>query len=891
MILEKRYLCILWTLYFWPFTAIQAQHVGNSYYECTIEQGTSLKSTIEKMAKDYHIDFAYPTLLLEHTQSRSKTFRSSTLDELLRQLLQDTDIDFLVTAPNKVLLRQWERPESTSLKISGRLFQAGTRTALPYASVALDTLNIGTMTGEDGVFLITIPAGFENRHLEFHLLGYSPKKIAVKEILQQRELSLQQIPIEIKEVVVVDKIPSIRTPSFAPYTALHNRDQAFAGLNSPMGADIFRQVQLLPGVAAHDDGGSEIKIRGSDGDATLIVLDGIPIYQADHYYGVFSSINNSFVDEAELYKNSFPPEYGGKTGGMLLLRSSDKAASFAGNLDLNLLQSSLRLDIPLGPKSFFKLGGRVASANLAQIPMFDKVNNPADPSGIFTGDRVSNLVQTEPAFSFYDVNAKWSYQFSNKTKADLNFYNSADDFLNEYRLAYQSRLGPIRVRNEEFFSNTEKWWNTGASFNIGITQTPKQSIAGNVYFTRSENRGGVQSSLLRVLVDSLRTDRITNEQRNYIQDIGGFIKSHFDLPQEQQIEVGAGLIHHQNFYRFDIDNRILTEKSNKSLEINLFGNYSKNFGPHRLEVGGRMSLYELTQKLYFSPRVNYFMSLADGHTLKASISRNYQFVRQTSYENRLGQSFEYQLLADGENLPVGAANNYMIGCQWQSSPWSLDVEGYHKHLLGAVEYLPLTPGFSEAQVKHTNDDIYQIFSGINNTTGLDVLLKYDKKPYQGWISYTLSKSNNRFPAIYNNQAFPSQEDRRHQVKWVNSLQLGRLQLSGSLVFSSGRAYTDISVFNGIKADRIQVDPKMILKKLPDYQRWDAGINYPFWVKNTQVSAGFSIFNLTNHHNIKYIQQVYSVPSNNAQQRRENVVIGAESGLLERTLNFSLKMNW
>lgn len=53
-------------------------------------------------------------------------------------------------------------------------------------------------------------------------------------------------------------------------------------------ADLLKTIQLLPGVQAGMEGFSGLHVRGGGPDQNLILLDGIPIYNADHLLGVFS---------------------------------------------------------------------------------------------------------------------------------------------------------------------------------------------------------------------------------------------------------------------------------------------------------------------------------------------------------------------------------------------------------------------------------------------------------------------------------------------------------------------------------------------------------------------------------------------------------------------------
>ena len=50
--------------------------------------------------------------------------------------------------------------------------------------------------------------------------------------------------------------------------------------------DIMKTIQLLPGVQSGSEGTSGVYVRGGGPDQNLILLDGVPVYNASHLFGV-----------------------------------------------------------------------------------------------------------------------------------------------------------------------------------------------------------------------------------------------------------------------------------------------------------------------------------------------------------------------------------------------------------------------------------------------------------------------------------------------------------------------------------------------------------------------------------------------------------------------------
>lgn len=74
--------------------------------------------------------------------------------------------------------------------------------------------------------------------------------------------------------------------------------------------DIFKFLQLLPGVSAGKDGMSGLLVRGGSNDQTLILYDDVPIYNQAHAYGILSIFSGETVQSAEVSKGFISPAYG-----------------------------------------------------------------------------------------------------------------------------------------------------------------------------------------------------------------------------------------------------------------------------------------------------------------------------------------------------------------------------------------------------------------------------------------------------------------------------------------------------------------------------------------------------------------------------------------------------
>lgn len=135
-------------------------------------------------------------------------------------------------------------------------------------------------------------------------------------------------------------------------------------------ADILKTIQLMPGVQAGTEGFSGLYVRGGGPDQNLILLDGIPIYNADHMLGVFSIFTPEAMKKVTLFKGSFPARYGGRLSSIVDIRTNDgDMQNYHGTVSIGLLTSKLHFEGPiLKDKTSFCLTGRRTYLDLVARP-------------------------------------------------------------------------------------------------------------------------------------------------------------------------------------------------------------------------------------------------------------------------------------------------------------------------------------------------------------------------------------------------------------------------------------------------------------------------------------------------------------------------------------------
>ena len=320
---------------------------------------------------------------------------------------------------------------------------------------------------------------------------------------------------------------------------------------------------------------AELKIRGSGGDETLVVLDGIPIYRTDHYFGIFSSISSNYLDKVELYKNILPLEYGGKTGGMILMKGPESLDEFSAKLDLNLMSASANLRIPFGKGNSLILNGRSTLGNAANTHFFEKLGRDAnlDLQALTNLDfsRLS-LIKTEPDFRFYDGHAKLNLALSENSDLRLSLFHSSDKLNNSYQLNFRSRTSGSDVINQETFTDLQIWESTGVSAEFSTLLSEKLKLNAILYNSNYQESTDLITRLIRTRRFNSRTFERINERDNQLRDIGAGLQLKGYL-QDNSWEVGTNVVNHNTLVDFDQTQFAVLDGEVETYEWNVFSNF------------------------------------------------------------------------------------------------------------------------------------------------------------------------------------------------------------------------------------------------------------------------------------------------------------------------------
>lgn len=608
----------------------------------------------------------------------------------------------------------------------------------------------------------------------------------------------------------------------------------------------------LPGIVITHDKGGVLRLRGSEQSATLLTVDNMPIYKAEHFFGIFSALNPDFIDKIIVHKNNIPVEHGGRTSGMLEYLSKETLSRSDILLHANLLQTGLKASVKGNNNLGVIAAGRISYANIVQSPLFNALVKNKPLNDQLTKNNRTTILST-PSFDFKDFNAKAFYHLENH-KFSVGVFGSADVFKDSYNAKIETRLG---LREFEIFKRDENWQNLAFNFQHEYQQQ-KFRFSSVFYSTQFWNTQNLMNRIPSYnKYDSLPPYR-TLENINLIKDFG--LKSTLTVSTVGgNTKLGVESIRHYNELSIAGLNNIFFEYISQPWEHNIFADREFVFR-HDLLVrpGLRASYIPSVKNWYLQPQLYIQKYISCDWKVKSSYSRHSQFMRQFLYETPTGLIREFFVFANNTSIPVGNSDNWMVGLSYENESFGflMDIEGFYRSLDGSLNYATKRLGVLQ------NEEIlglvdFNLFKGESRIYGADVGIHYASKDLLITTQYTWSKNENRYREVFNNQWHPSPQDSRHQIRTALFYKMKNFNFSLSFTCATGLPYLDLAKLNNTR-DREKLNPYDIIQTLPNFYRTDIGLQYNLITSTNTFDIGLSVYNVFNRKNVvqrQYFSQI------------------------------------
>lgn len=709
--------------------------------------------------------------------------------------------------------------------VSGQAKRAGRATLCGYVSDASsqETLigaavfsaehHVGTVTDGFGFFSLTLPdgpttitiqyIGYEHRTTSITLHGDTIINIFLRSNNALPEVTVASVKREVG-------IQSTNMGSHNVSAAMLQKMPASLGET-----DVIKTLQLLPGVQSGTEGFSGMFVRGGGVDQNLIMLDGIPLYNAEHMLGIFSVFTAEAVKSTTLYKSSFPARYGGRLSSIVDVRTNDGDLSqIHGSLTLSpvALTEKISLQGPLWrDHTSFSVSARVVPT------IFLGDGFPSTSTSTF-----GSVTENEKAkynYYFYDFNAKLTHRFSDYDRIFLCYYAGRDHYVYKSDLERESKggYGESFVPHENYDSDIE-WGNTVAYLRWNHTFSPR--LVGNTTVAYNQYALDVdQDFAFDEEIKGYPAVSTTNSSRYSSGIVDYSLRSEYKYQPSQIHNVRFGLeyLHHKFKpetssvrLKSDVDNLLSRPGSaaddeglqpvdtivglsasptQKADEVSVFAEDDYDALPWlRLNAGLRMSAFHTDNTTFYSPQPRLSARIAMGadYALKAGYSRMVQYVHLLN-ATPFSMPTDLWVPVTKRVRPM-TADQYSVGFYYDAMRgWELSAETYYKDMRNVIEYVDGTQFFGSSTNWEDKVDM-----GRGRAYGLELMLERTKGWTTGWVNYTLAKSELRFDngSISGGRWYPHRYDRRHTINMcVNHRLTSRIDFGASWVYYSGGCIT------------------------------------------------------------------------------------------------------
>lgn len=737
--------------------------------------------------------------------------------------------------------------------ISGVVKSEENQERLPFADIIIKGTNEGTSTNVDGHFSL-IDVSEEAMVLQVLYVGYSPVEIPIAAGSE----NLKDVEIKLSSGVILDEIV-VSGKSFKMMNASEGISQVqvspaqLALLPNVGEVDIFRSLQLLPGVSGSNESSSGLYVRGGTPDQNLVLFDGMTVYNVDHFFGFFSAFNADAVKDVKLFKGAFPAKYGGRLSSVVdLTGKTGDPNNFHGNVGINLLNGRASVQIPLFKKGSLSFSGRRSYTDLIRSELYNKI------FGVFTQTETPPDIEglevntIEPDFYFFDANSKLSFNPTEKDVVAFSFYTGADHLVEINDVSFPRFGGAVQIDLE--VDEMSDWGNQGFSGKWsrqwGAKWYSNLMVASSNYFSEYNRDLNIKATLLARDSIVLDQDVLTFED-NDVKDFTFRLDNEVQLTAKHKVEFGIlGTLAKVDYQFVRDDTLTILDISQEAKYGAVYLSDTWQPSPNlTIDAGIRATYYDLSKEIYWSPRFSFQYSLTDKIKVKGGYGKHYQFVNRIVNENVTEGSRDFWLLADDDLVKVSNAEHFVLGASYETDGYIFDVEAYRKNLSNLSEF--------SLRFQRNDIDLNQLFFvGDGYAEGVEFLLQKKRGAYTGWVTYTLARVRNNFPGINNGFEFSALHDQRHEFKTVHSYEYENWRLAATFVFASGKPFTEpagqysIELLDGQSNNYISVGAKNG-SRLPAYHRLDLSAHYLHKVGKFEMDFGLSVFNFYNRRNIWY----------------------------------------
>ena len=730
--------------------------------------------------------------------------------------------------------------------LSGTIADLKTKETLIGVNLFILETKTGITTNEYGFYSITLPKGEYTISISY--VGYQviEEKVSLNSNIKKNILISESSQL-LKEVVIVDnkKRVDIRKPEMSVNKLTIQEIKEMPVIFGEV--DIIKSILTLPGVTNAGEGQSGFNVRGGGADQNLVLLDEATIYNSSHLFGLFSVFNPDAIKDLKLYKGGIPARYGGRLSSVLdIYQKEGNKNDFHMNGGIGLISSRILAEGPIVKgKGSFVVAGRASYAHL----FLKLVDNP-------------NLAY------FYDLNTKLSYSLNEKNGIYLSGYFGRDVF-----------------QLNDSFVNT--YGNTVLNFRWNNLFSDK--LFSNLSLIYSDYYYGLNLDLIGFNWDSgIKNYNIKYDFKHYLSDklklTYGINSNYYDFNpgKIEPTRADSGINEDQLDKKYALENAIYIDAEHQ-ISNKIAVSYGVRVSSF-LRLGNQtLNTYANNQPVIFNPNfqiyesaeptgtVNYGKNetIAKFENLEPRLAISYTFNENQSIKASYNRMSQYLHLISNTQSPtpldVWAPSDNFLKPQLldqvalgyfqniKDDEYSLELETFFKKIKNRVDYIDGANLIANEAIERV------VLNGQARAYGLEVLFRKNTGRFKGWLSYTLSRTEQKVEGrtaietgINNGDWYKTGFDKLHNLAIVaNYKWTEKWRFSANLIFQTGQPVTFPDgqyEYEGITVPNFSSRNE---NNLPSYHRLDVSATLtPNKNKKRKWQAEwvFGIYNLYNRQN-------------------------------------------
>jgi hypothetical protein len=715
------------------------------------------------------------------------------------------------------------------ITISGYVYDASNGESLIGSSVYREGTTDGTTTNAFGFYSLSVPAG-DSLKIVYSFIGYSTQTISVSD---RKNVTINiRLETSMLNTVEISGVAADKVSEGSQMSSVVLDQQTIEKIPTLLGEnDVLRAIQLMPGVQSPGDAGVGFYVRGGGPDQNLILLDGVPVYNASHLFGFFSVFNTDAINRVELIKGGFPARYGGRLSSVIDIQMKEgNMKKFGVEGSVGILSGRLMVEGPIvKDKVSFMVSGRRSWFDVFSAPISKAINGNA------------------VGYYLIDVNGKINWKINNKHRIYLSGYFGED------KLYGGTGYKDTTYRDKSKFRLS--WGNITSSLRWNYNISPKLFMNTTATFTQYKYRIGYD---FEAFEKDVKTEDFGSSMGSRIQDWSGRVDFNWYPAPNHKVMFGGNYTYH-TFIPGTTELRLGNTKTNSGAS-NIFSHETqlyiedefKLFKRLTVNLGVHGSTFHVRNKTFWSiqPRASAGVKIIDNLAVKASYSEMAQYIHLLSNP---GISLPTDLwLPVTDNIKPMLSRQIALGIfkDW-GKLFSTSVEGYYKTMDNVMDYK------NGANIFIADDSWeQQITQGQGESYGMEFLLRRSTGKLTGWIGYTLSWNWRKFADLNYGEKFPYRYDRRHDFEIFLNYEINKkIDISATWVYGTGNAFTYVTSgmdyanpLGGNTGMGVGFFDKRNDQRMRDYHRLDLSVNFKKDKKWGQRIWNVSIYNVYSRQN-------------------------------------------